>query len=96
MARESNWIGSAGRDSFIKLIRSGKKRVIGKTASNVYEEGKIMRGHIKLFMLQMNLERSRQPQNAAMAENVYNGTCRDAASSMQRIFLPSLKIISGR
>jgi hypothetical protein len=55
-----------------------------------------MRGHIKLFMLQMNLERSRQPKNAAMTENLYNGTCRDAASSMQRIFLPSLKIISGR
>ena len=61
-----------------------------------YEEGKIMRGHIKLFMLQMNLERSSLPKNAAMTENVCFETSRDAASSMQRIFLPSLKIISGR
>ena len=55
-----------------------------------------MRGHIKLFMLQMNLERSRLPKNAAMTENVGFETRRDAASSMQRIFLPSLKVISGR
>ncbi len=55
-----------------------------------------MRGHIKLFMLQMDLERFRQPKNAAMTENVCFGTCRDAASSMQRIYLPSLKIVSGR
>ena len=61
-----------------------------------YEEGKNMRGHIKLFMLQMNLERSKLPKNAAMTENVCFETSRDAASSMQRIFLPSLKIISGR
>jgi hypothetical protein len=64
--------------------------------SSGYEEGKIVRGHIKLFMLQMNLERARQPKNAAIKENVCFGTCRDAASSMQRIYLPSLKIISGR
>ncbi|HUS76298.1 MAG TPA: hypothetical protein VMY43_09860 [Methanothrix sp.] len=55
-----------------------------------------MRGHIKLFMLQMNLEKSKQPKNAAMTENVCFGTCRNAASSIQRIFLPSLEIISGR
>jgi len=55
-----------------------------------------MRGHIKLFMLQMNLERSRQPINATMTENVCFGACPDEASSMQHIFLPSLKIISGR
>jgi hypothetical protein len=47
-------------------------------------------------MLQMNLERFRLPKNAAMTENVCFGTCRDAASSMQRIYLPSLKIVSGR
>jgi hypothetical protein len=57
-----------------------------------YEEGEIMRGHIKLFMLQMNLERSRLPKNAVMTENVSFVSCRDAASSMQRIFLPSSKI----
>lgn len=55
-----------------------------------------MRGHIKLFMLQMNLDRSKQPKKAAKTENVCFGTCRDAASSIQRIFLPSLEIISGR
>ncbi|MFZ2473024.1 MAG: hypothetical protein WAW52_13935 [Methanothrix sp.] len=55
-----------------------------------------MRGHIKLFMLQMNLERSKQPKNAAMTENVCFGTCRDGSSSMQHICLPSLKVISGR
>jgi hypothetical protein len=47
-------------------------------------------------MLQMNLERSKQPKNAAMTENVCFGTCQDVASSIQRIFIPSLKIISGR
>jgi len=52
-----------------------------------------VRGHTKLFMLQMNLERYKQ---LAMTENVCFGTRRDAASSNQRIFLPSLKIISGR
>jgi hypothetical protein len=31
-----------------------------------------------------------------MTENVCFGTCRDAASSMRRIYLPSLKIVSGR
>ena len=55
-------------------------------------ERKIVRGHIKLFILQMNLERCKQPKNAAMTENVCFGTCRDIASSMQRIFLPSLKV----
>lgn len=52
-----------------------------------------MRGHTKLFMLQMNLERCKP---LAMTENVCFGTTQDAASSIQRIFLPSLKIISGR
>jgi len=55
-----------------------------------------VRGHTKLFMLEMDLERSKQPKNAAMTENVAFDTCRDAASSMQRIFLPSLKAMSGR
>ena len=55
-----------------------------------------MRGHTKLFTLQMNMERSKQPINAAMTEEVSVGTIRDAASSIQCIFLPSLKIISGR
>jgi hypothetical protein len=55
-----------------------------------------MIGHIKLFMLQMDLVRSKQPKNAAMTENVCFGACRDAASSTQRIFLPSLEMISGR
>ncbi len=49
-----------------------------------------------MFMLQMNLEKSKQPKNAAMTENVCLGICRDAASSVERIFLPSLEIISGR
>ncbi|MDD1748577.1 MAG: hypothetical protein LUO89_01755 [Methanothrix sp.] len=47
-------------------------------------------------MLQMNLEKSKQPKNAAMTEIVCLGTRRDAASSVERIFLPSLEIISGR
>ncbi|MFZ3149059.1 MAG: hypothetical protein WA137_08450 [Methanothrix sp.] len=55
-----------------------------------------MRGHIKLFMLQMNLESSRKLKNAAMTENVCFGNCRDEASSMQSIYLPSLKVVSGR
>jgi hypothetical protein len=55
-----------------------------------------MRGHIKLFMLQMNLDRARQTKNTAMTENACFVTCRDEASSIQQIFLPSLKIISGR
>ena len=55
-----------------------------------------MRGHTKLFMLEIDLERSKQPKNAAMTQNVCFGTCRDEATSMQRIFLPSLKVISGR
>ena len=57
-----------------------------------------MRGHIKLFMLQMDLERASAAKNAAMAEeSVCFGTCRDAASSMKRIFLQLLRrLISGR
>ncbi|MDQ1262317.1 MAG: hypothetical protein QG575_1498 [Euryarchaeota archaeon] len=55
-----------------------------------------MRGHIKLFTLQMNLDRARQPKNTAATEDACFGTCRNEASSLQHIFLPSLKIMSGR
>jgi hypothetical protein len=60
------------------------------------EEGRIVRGHTKLFMLQMNPQGTRQPENAVMTENTGFGNCQDAASSIQHIFLPSLKIVSGR
>jgi hypothetical protein len=60
------------------------------------KEGKIMRGHIKLFTLQMNLDRARQLKNAAASEDACFGTCRNEVYSLQHIFLPSLKITSGR
>lgn len=52
-----------------------------------------MRGHAKLFMLEMDLERSKKP---IMTEDVGIDACRNAAYSMQHIFLPSLKAMSGR
>ncbi len=55
-----------------------------------------MRGHIKLFTLQMNLDRARQPKNAAVTEDACFGTSQNEVSSLQNIFLPSLKITSGR
>ncbi len=55
-----------------------------------------MRGHISLFMLQMNPERSRQAKVAEMTESICFAPGRDAALSIQRVFLPSLKIASVR
>lgn len=54
-----------------------------------------MRGHAKLFKLRINLERCRELAGAAATENVCVGTGRNVASSIQRIFHPSLAI-SGR
>jgi hypothetical protein len=53
-----------------------------------------MRGHIKLFKLQMNLDRARQKM--AESEDACFGTCHNEVSSLQHIFLPSLKITSVR
>jgi len=55
-----------------------------------------MRGQIKLFTLQMNPNRARQYRNAAATEDACFGTCRNEASSLQHIILPSLKMASGR
>jgi hypothetical protein len=60
------------------------------------KEGKNMRGHIKLFTLQMNLDRAKQYKNAVASENACFGTCQNEATSLQHIFLPSLKITSVR
>lgn len=54
-----------------------------------------MRGHAKLFRLRMNLEMCRKLAGAAKPEKVCTSTGRGAASSVQRIFHPSLAI-SGR
>ncbi len=55
-----------------------------------------VRGHIRLFTLQMNREESRQMRNAEMPESICTTPVRNAAFSIQRVFLPSLKIASGR
>jgi hypothetical protein len=92
--------GCESKDNFLLVYHNLAKIGDGTRLKNErvfgYGEGKIVRGHIKLFTLQMNLDRSRQPKNAAMTEKVCFRTCQDAASSMQRIYLPSLKIVSGR
>ena len=55
-----------------------------------------MRGHIKLFTLQMDLEKCERLKIAAAAEDVGYGLCRDASSSMDSIFLPIPELMSGR
>jgi hypothetical protein len=60
------------------------------------KEGKNMRGHIKLFTLPMNPGGARQHKNAVASEDACFGNCRNEVSSLQHIFLPSLKITSAR
>ena len=57
-----------------------------------------MRGHIKLFTLQMNMEKCEQLKTAGATEDVGYGLCRDCSvsSSMSRIFLPIPELMSGR
>ena len=54
-----------------------------------------MRGHIKLFTLQMDLEKCERLK-IAKPEDVGYGLCRDAPSSIERIFLPIPELMSGR
>jgi hypothetical protein len=61
-----------------------------------FAEGNTVRGHIKLFMLQMNLEKYEQPKIARAAENAGFDLCRNASSSVERISLPTLELMSGR
>ena len=55
-----------------------------------------MRGHIKLFTLEIKLEKCEQAEIAGATEDVGYGLCRGASSSMDRIFLPTPELISGR
>ncbi|MGZ3635967.1 MAG: hypothetical protein ACXWMK_09860 [Syntrophales bacterium] len=55
-----------------------------------------MRGHIKLFTLQMNLEKCEQLKIAGATEDVGYGLCRDASSSIESIFLPIPELMYGR
>jgi hypothetical protein len=58
--------------------------------------GKTVRGHIKLFTLQMNLVKCEQLRIAGATEDAGYGLSRDASSSMNRIFLPIPELMSGR
>lgn len=64
--------------------------------SREFEERKTVRGHIKLFTLQMNLEKCERLKIAEPTEDVGYGLCRDAPSSIERIFLPIPELMSGR
>jgi len=44
-----------------------------------------MRGHMKLFVLQMNPDKSKQMKDAAKSENISFGLGPNEASSLQRI-----------
>jgi hypothetical protein len=74
------------------LIRSCK--VAGR--SREFEERKTVRGHIKLFTLQMNLEKCARLKITGPTEDLGYGLCRDAPSSIERIFLPIPELMSGR
>jgi hypothetical protein len=58
--------------------------------------GKTMRGHIKLFTLQIDLVKCEQLRIAGAAEDAGYGLSRDASSSMNRILLPIPELMSGR
>jgi len=55
-----------------------------------YWKGRMMRGHLKLFMLQMSPERSKQ-EDAANSEGIYSGVRLNVASSIER--LPSTPLV---
>jgi hypothetical protein len=55
-----------------------------------------VRGHIKLFTLQINLEKCEQLKVAGATEDVSYSFCEDAPSSIERIFLPIPELMSGR
>jgi hypothetical protein len=55
-----------------------------------------VRGHIKLFTLQMDLVKCEQLRIAGATEDVGYGLSRDASSSMNRIFLPIPELMTGR
>jgi hypothetical protein len=57
---------------------------------------KTVRGHTKLFTLQMDLVKCEQLRIAGAAEDVGYGLSRDASSSMNRILLPIPESMSGR
>jgi hypothetical protein len=54
-----------------------------------------MRGHIKLFVLQMNPDKCRQIKDAAKSENICFDLRLNEASSLQRIASPPL-VVSAR
>ena len=55
-----------------------------------------MRGHTKLFTLQMDLVKCEQLRIAGATEDVGYGLSRDASTSMNRILLPIPELMSGR
>jgi hypothetical protein len=55
-----------------------------------------VRGHTKLFTLQINLVKCEQLRIAEATEDVGYGLSRDASSSMDRILLPIPELMSGR
>lgn len=57
--------------------------------------GTSVRGHIKLFRLQMDMEKYGLQKNAAMADYICLDNCENNMSLTQRIILPMLAI-SGR
>ncbi len=45
-----------------------------------------MRGHMKLFTLRMDLERAKRLNAVTVAENIGFGSCKDASTSVLRVF----------
>jgi hypothetical protein len=54
----------------------------------------MMRGHLKLFMLQMSPEQSKQ-EHAANSEGIYSGVRLNVTSSIERLHSTSL-VVSAR
>ena len=52
-----------------------------------------MRGHMKLFVLQMNPDKSKQMKDAARSENISFGLGPNEASSLQRIALGASPLV---
>ena len=52
-----------------------------------------MRGHMKLFVLQMNPDKSKQMKDALRSENISFGLRPNIASSLQRIASTSSPVI---
>jgi hypothetical protein len=63
----------------------------------ISEEGKDMKGHIKLFVLRMDLEKASQLKMAKAEEFVGLSSCGDAFASVNRTFQQAPQgLISGR